>query len=45
MSSIKIAYTKGSELWDTLPRSTTACDTLFDFKQHLKKRYAIFLDV
>ena len=38
-------YYKGSELWDTLPLSTVQCDTLFEFKQHLKKRYPIFLDV
>ena len=25
-------YYKGSEQWDTLPRSTITCDTLFDFK-------------
>ena len=37
-------YYKGSDLWDTLPLTTVECETLFEFKQHLKKRYVIYLD-
>ena len=38
-------YYKGSELWDTLPLTTVDCDSVFEFKQLLKKRYVIYLDV
>ena len=38
-------YYKGSQLWDALPLTTINCDTLYEFKKHLKKRYVIYLDV
>ena len=38
-------YYKGSELWDSLSMSTVNCDTPFEFKQCLRKRYVTYLDV
>ena len=38
-------YYKGSLLWDALPLTTIDCDTLYEFKKHLKKMYVIYLDV
>ena len=37
-------YYKGSDMWDTLPLTTVTSDTLFEFKQHLKKRYVTYHD-
>ena len=33
-------YYKGAVLWDELPVSTRTCNSLLDFKKHLKMIYA-----
>ena len=35
-------YYKGSELWNTLPITTTNCDNIFEFKSSLRKIYRKF---
>ena len=38
-------YYKGAELWKLLPRDIAASDSIFQFKELLKKRYNTYVDI
>ena len=37
-------FYKGAELWDLLPMDIISCDTVFQFKKELKRKYTAYCD-